>query len=69
MLTSNHRHAVIRRRGPFAFDYCVARYPFTHCEPRSHGGVVWVEACKCGAERRRSISGLATEYSAWEAKQ
>ena len=53
-------------RGPFGFTACVARHPYTHCQPISHGGAVFVEVCECGAERRRLSNGRRTEYGIWE---
>jgi len=52
--THKHRGTEKRNRGPYGFTACVAP---RDCNPMAHGGVVWVEVCSCGAERRRASTG------------
>lgn len=61
-----HKPIDALQRGPFGFTSCVAMQPRTYCQPAAHGGVVFVEVCECGAERRRASNGTRTEYSDWE---
>jgi hypothetical protein len=66
--TKTHKHTTIdeREKGPYGFIGCVARHPFTDCNPASHGGVVWIETCECGATRKRSSNGRHAEFGCWE---
>ena len=61
-----HKPVDLLERGPYGFTSCVARHPYTYCEPISHGGVVWIEVCECGAERHGASNGNRVEYGIWE---
>lgn len=59
---SRHTH---RRRGEsriVCWSGCVAAGP---CDGRSHGGVMYVDTCRCGAERRAEGNGGLLRYGRW----
>jgi hypothetical protein len=33
--------------------------------PRAHGGIVEIDVCSCGAERRTNVNGLHRERGSW----
>lgn len=68
-LTEKHVHAAVEslERGPYGFAACVAKHPYTDCEPAAHGGVTFIETCECGATRRRVSNGRFGEIGTWEA--
>lgn len=62
---TQHKHRAIpnKQRGPFGFQFCISP---RRCNPASHGGVMFVDICSCGAERHRNSTGNGhTEYGRW----
>jgi hypothetical protein len=63
MPSRGHKHRAHTERGPYGFASCVAG---AACNQRAHGGVMWVETCSCGAERRVNSTGPGrTERGPW----
>jgi len=57
--THTHRAAETMERafaGPVSTD---------RQNPAAHGNVTVIDACRCGAERRRNINGRHSESSGW----
>jgi len=65
-MKTNHRHKAGGRleSGPFGWDHCVAEYP-ERCTGESHGGVVYIDKCSCGATREREQNGDHGTYGPW----
>jgi hypothetical protein len=57
-----HRAVKNRREGPYGYDHCVRP---GQCVPKSHGGVVWVDVCTCGAKRSTNSNGMKKEIGPW----
>jgi hypothetical protein len=36
------------------------------CNPRSHGGVTFIDVCRCGAQRRTNGNAGGREIGPWE---
>lgn len=58
-----HRNDPKRERGPYGFLHCVNP---SRCNPASHGGVYYVEVCRCGASRSVNSTGFGRhEVGPW----
>ncbi|MGO9114034.1 MAG: hypothetical protein ACLP9L_32870 [Thermoguttaceae bacterium] len=59
----NHRHkAIPDKQEEYGFHGCVTG---VHCNPASHGMVVCIDFCRCGAQRESNHCGYASEYGPW----
>lgn len=61
-----HRHRAVRHR-TVGWSGCVGRigHRSMNCSGASHGGVVHVDACACGAERRTESNGRHETVGPW----
>jgi hypothetical protein len=69
MAASKHTHRAVEKlgRGPYGYNHCVAPH-HGRCNPMAHGGVMYVQVCLCGAERRINSTGAGrTERGEWTA--
>lgn len=62
-MESSHKHRnVPKLTRTYGFSGCVAPH---NCNPASHGGVVDLEECSCGATRSLNINGSHIERGSW----
>jgi len=62
----NHKHRKKLEHGPFGFSGCVVASDSPgHCNPKSHGGVRYIEECACGALQKVNCCNLHVERSGW----
>ena len=67
---ANHQHRAIEKLSKtHGFTRCLCAseggHITVHCEPRAHGGVMHVDVCRCGAERRVNTNGQFRESGGW----
>jgi hypothetical protein len=60
---SAHRHKAASTSTERAWSYCVRP---ERCAGRSHGGVVLLDTCSCGATRETESNGGHTVSGLWE---
>ncbi len=67
MTKHTHKADDKMERGPFGFRGTAAGAHYTSRgeNRKAHGGVLWVQACRCGAMREVNSNGTAKEFGAW----
>lgn len=57
-----HRHRNYGERRIVGWSHCVAA---TACSGAAHGGITYIEHCRCGAERRIESNGRHEAKGSW----
>jgi len=61
-MKANHRHLAIKGEARIrSFSGPVSKAE----NPRAHGGVCYVDTCRCGATRARNVNGNQVEKGDW----
>lgn len=56
-----HKHKT-RKTKTTGFQHCVSK----NCNPASHGNIMLIEYCECGAIRKTNINQKFEECSGWQ---
>lgn len=58
-----HEHEAYRTSAARPFDGPISESAYN---PAAHGGVAFVDYCRCGSQRERNVNGRHQEIGAWD---